>query len=297
MTLRRLPVTLAALLGACLGSGTAATLALASFTSSAPASQTLSSRSLTAPGSLTGTPTGHDVALSWTSGANGTGYSVLAAANGTNSNCSTVTYTSLTTTTGLTYADTSRYQPQGTYECYQVRTTYNTWTSQTSNPTAAAQIGFVAQTVTATNGGAVGKLDTGDTIKVTYNQPVNPATGPVTGNKICTNAASTGNIVMVGDAITGCNATTTVTTGTISGGTATKTAAYNITWAWTNTNTTLTITIGTRTSGSQDAAITGTLTFNPTTTVTNTLSATGAYHNCDSNSGGGNCLPTITGSF
>ena len=119
MTLRRLPVTLAALLGACLGSGTAATLALASFTSSAPASQTLSSRSLTAPGSLTATPTGHDVALSWTSGANGTGYSVLAAANGTNSNCSSVTYTSLTTTTGLTYADTSRYQPQGTYECYQ----------------------------------------------------------------------------------------------------------------------------------------------------------------------------------
>jgi hypothetical protein len=80
-------------------------------------------------------------------------------------------------------------------------------------------------------------------------------------------------------------------------GTATKTAAYNITWAWTNTNTTLTITIGTRTSGSQDAAITGALTFNPTTAVTNTLSATGAYHNCDSNSGGGNCLPTITGSF
>jgi hypothetical protein len=288
---------LGALLGACLGSGTAATLALAAFTSSSPASQAISSRGLTAPGSLTATPTGRDVALSWTSGTNGTGYAVLAGSNGIDSNCSTATVTSLTTTTALTYTDTSRYQPQGTYECYQVRTTYNTWTSQASNPTAAAQIGFVAQTVTATNGGTLGKLDTGDTIKITYNQPVNPATGPVAGNKICTNAASTGNIIMIGDAITGCNATTTVTTGTISGGTANKTAAYNITWAWTGTNTTLTITIGTRTSGSQDASITGTLTFNPTTTAANTLSATGGYHNCDTNTGGGNCLPTITGSF
>jgi hypothetical protein len=102
---------------------------------------------------------------------------------------------------------------------------------------------------------------------------------------------------MIGDAITGCNATTLVSVGTISTGTATKTAAYNITWAWTNTNTTLTITIGTRVSGSQDPTISGTLTFTPTTTPANVLSATGAYHNCDTNTGGGNCTPTITGAF
>ena len=40
-----------------------------------------------APASLTATPTGHDVAVSWTAGGNGSGYRLLAAANGASSNC------------------------------------------------------------------------------------------------------------------------------------------------------------------------------------------------------------------
>src|SRR5439155_20902289 len=137
-------------------------------------------------------------------------------------------FTSLTTTASLTYADTGRYTPQGTYECYQVQTTYNTWSSQSSNPTAAAQLGFVAQSVSAANGGTAGKLDQGDTLTITYNQPANTLTGLITGNKVCTNAASTGNIIMIGDAIAGCSAMTTVTVGAISSGSSNKTAAYNV---------------------------------------------------------------------
>jgi hypothetical protein len=293
----RVGLLLASVAGAMLGTATAATLALASFNSSATATQSISSLALTAPGSLTATPSGHDVNLAWTAGANGTGYALLAAANGTSSNCSSATFTSLATTAALTYADTGRYQPQGTYECYQVQTTYNTWSSLSSNPTAAAQVGFVAQSISATNGGTAGKLDSGDTITITYNQPVNTATGLIAGNKICTNAASTGNIIMIGDAIIGCSATTTVSVGAFSSGSSNRTASYNITWAWTNSNTTLTITVGSRSSGSQDPTISGTLTFAPTTTAANMLSATGAYHNCDTNTGGGNCLPTLSGSF
>jgi hypothetical protein len=274
-----------------------ATLAQAAFSSPATASQAISSRNLVAPGGLTATPSGHDVNLSWTAGSNGNGYQLLAVANGTSSNCASATFASLTTTAGLSATDTGRYLPQGTYECYQAKTTYNTWTSINSNPTAATQIGFVASTVVATNGGVSGKLDTGDTIVITYNQPVTPATGPISTNKICTNSASSGNIIMIGDAITGCNATTPVTVGAISTGTSTKTAAYNATWAWSAGNTVLTITIGSRTNGSADSTITGTLTFTPTTTATNMLSATGSFHNCDTNTGSGNCLPTTTGSF
>jgi hypothetical protein len=280
-----------------LGTATAASLALASFNSSATAGQTISSLGLTAPGSLTAAPFGHDVNLSWTAGANGTGYRLLAAANGANSNCSSATFASLTTTTSLAFTDAGRYQPQGTYECYQVQTTYNTWSSQSSNPTVAAQIGFVAQSVSVANGGTAGKLDQGDTITITYNQAVNTATALAAGNKVCTNAASAGNIIMIGDAITGCSAATPVTVGAFSSGTSNKTAAYSITWSWTNGNKTLTITIGSRSSGSQDPSISGTLSFAPTTSALHMLSATGAYHNCDSNAGGGNCLPTLTGSF
>jgi hypothetical protein len=286
-----------ALLAAIAASAVVASYAEAAFTAVTTASQAISSRNLVAPGSLTATPSGHDVALSWTAGSNGSGYQLLDAANGTSANCTSASFAALTTTASLSATDTGRFTPQGTYECYQVETTYNTWWSATSNPTAAVQLGFVASSVVVTNGGTAGKLDAGDKIVIAYNQPVTTATGPLSTNKVCTNTASSGNIIMIGDAITSCNATTPVTVGSISTGSSTKTAAYSATWAWSAGNTVLTITIGTRSSGSADSAITGTLTFSPTTTATSMLSATGSFHNCDTNTGGGNCLPTVSGSF
>lgn len=288
---------LGSLLGAAAGSACAATIAMANFNSTPTASQSLATRNLVAPTSLTATPQGHDINLTWTSGQNGNGYALLAVANGNSNNCTSATFSALTTTAATAYADTGRYTPQGSYECYQAKTTYNTWTSTTANPTAAAQLGFVATSIQATNGGTAGTLDPGDKIIITYNQPVTTSTGPLATNKVCTNSAASGNIIMLGDAIAGCSAATPVTIGALSGATSNKTSAYNATYTWTNTNTTLTITIGTRTSGAQNPTITGTLTLNPTTTATNMLSATGAYHNCDTNTGSGNCLPTLTGSF
>ena len=49
-------------------------------------------------------------------------------------------------------------------------------------------------------------------------------------------------------------------------------------------------------SGTTGPTLSGTWTLNPTTTGTKVLSATGSYHNCDTNTGGGNCLPVATGS-
>jgi len=205
--------------------------------------------------------------------------------------------TSLATTAATSYTDTGRYTPQGTYQCYKATTTYGTWSSQSANPTAAAQLGFVATSVQLTNGGTAGTLDTGDKIIVTYNQPVTTATGPLATDKVCTNSASSGNIIMLGDTLSTCSATATVSIGAISGGSANKQTVFAATYAWSANNTVLTVTIGTRTTGSQNPTITGILTFNPTTTATGMLSATGSFHNCDTNTGGANCLPTITGSF
>ena len=281
----------------CLLGGGAGTFALALETGTATASQTISTLTLTAPSGLTGVPAGHDVGLTWSAGSGGSGYAVQAAANGTSSSCSAAVFAALGTTSGTTFTDTGRFTPQGTYECYRVLTTYGGWTSASGNPTVAVQLGFVAQAVAVANGGTAGVLDPGDRITITYNQAVATASGPVSTNKVCTNSASTGNIIMLGDTITGCSASTAVTVGAISGGTANKASAYSATWAWSAGNTVLTITIGARTSGTANPTITGSRTLNPTTTATGMLSATGSFHNCDSNTGGGACLPTVSGSF
>lgn len=287
----------AAIIGALIGSGCATAIANAAFNSAATASQTISSRNLVPPTGLTATPSGHDLNLSWTAGQNGSGYAISTVNNGTNSNCSAATFSALANTSTTSYADTGRYQPQGTYQCYMVTTTYGSWSSQTANPTAAAQLGFVAKSIQAINGGVASALDPGDKITITYNQPVLTTTGPLSTNKVCTNAASSGNIIMLGDAITGCSATTAVAIGALSGGVSSKTSAYSATYAWSAGNTVLTITVGARTSGTGNPTVTGALTFNPTTTTTNMLSSTGSFHNCDANTSGGNCLPTVTGSF
>ncbi len=294
---RRAAIAAGAVLGAVLGSACAASVACAAFMSAATASQAVSSRSLVAPTGLTGTPSGHDVGLAWTAGQNGSGYAVQTVNNGTSSSCSAAAFASLGATAATSYTDTGRYQPQGTYQCYQVLTTYGTWTSPSGNPTVAVRLGFVAASVQVTNGGTAGTLDPGDKLVITYNQAVSTASGPTGTSKVCTNSASSGNIVMLGDAISGCSASTAVAVGALSGGTANRTSAYSATWAWSAGNTVLTITIGARTSGTANPTITGALTLNPTTTATSMLSATGGFHNCDTNTGGGSCLPAVTGSF
>jgi hypothetical protein len=290
-------IVVATLVGAAVGFASGAAVARAAFSSPATASQSISTRTLVAPASLTATPSGHDVSLSWPAGSNGSGYAVATANNGTSSNCTAVSFSALASTAATTYADTGRYLAQGTYQCYQVATTYGTWSSLSGNPTAAAQLGFVASTIAVTNGGVAGTLDPGDKIVITYNQPVTTASGPVSTNKVCTNAGSSGAIVMIGDAISGCATSTPLTVGSLSGGTASRSSSYSTTWTWSAGNTVLTATIGTRATGTGNPTISGTLAFAPTTTAASMLSATGSFHNCDTNTGGGNCLPTVTGSF
>jgi hypothetical protein len=270
--------------------------AIAAFTKTASGSQTVSSRNLGAPTGLTGAASGHNVNLSWTAGTNGSGYAIAAAANGTSSNCTAASFAALTTTAGTSVTDTGRFTPQGTFECYRVTTTFGTWTSQTGNPTVAVRIGVVAQSVVLTNGGTAGRLDAGDTIVITFNQAITTASGPVAGNNVCTN---TGGTIMLGVTGTGgtCSTATATTVGTLTSLTISRAARYNTTFAWSAGNTVLTLTIGSRSAGSQDPTISGTAVYTPTTTATGLLSATGSFHACSSNSGGGNCTPSATGSF
>ena len=252
---------------------------------------------LYAPTGLTATPSGHNVALTWTAGQNGSGYSVQGVSNGTSNNCSAAVYSAVGTSATTSYTDTGRFTPQGTYFCYQVLTSYGSnWTSVQSNPTAVAQIGVVITSVVIANGGVAGKIDPGDTVAVTFNQPINTATGPASTQNVCwTNTAT----IMIGvTASSGACATTeTLSLLKLTAGTSSANGRYNATWAWSNGNKTLTMTVGSTKQAGGVSNTSGTWTANPTTVAASLQSATGAFHTCDTNTGGGSCLPAATGSF
>ncbi|HET6313359.1 MAG TPA: hypothetical protein VFH60_05950, partial [Chloroflexia bacterium] len=254
--------------------------------------------SLYAPGSLVATPSGRSSVLSWTAGQNGNGYKVLGLGNGTSSACpasTSASYTAITTTTGLSYTDANRSPasvPQGTWYCYQVQTTYQSWSSVLNNPVAGVQVGVVATSAQLVNLSA-SKLDSGDQFIFTFNQAIDTTTGPVSGNSVCSN----GTTIWIGStAISGgCAATETVNVGKITGGTLIENTRWAATYAWSNSNTRLTVTLGSRTAGNKAPVLSAsTWTFTPTTTSTKLLSAAGAFHICDSNTGGGNCTPTLS---
>ena len=287
----RLPLLLGLVTGATVGS---VGVAQATFTSSPKASQTISTRSLAAPTGLTATTSGHNVVLGWTAGSGGSGYAISGVNNGTSNACAAATFSALTSTASTGYTDAGRFTPQGTYYCYKVTTTYGTWSSQASNPTAAAQLGVVAAAVTITNGGQAGRIDSGDKIVVTFNQPITTSTGPSAGETVCT--STTGSIAL---GSTGSGTTcslTSVDLGTISGLTVGADSRFAATWVWSAGNTVLTVTVGSKTNG-PNASVSGTSKFTPTTTAAKLLSATGSFQTCNTNTGGGNCLPTGTGSF
>lgn len=290
---RSLPVAAALVVATAVFAGATA----ASFNArTANTGATYALTALYAPTGLTATTAGAGVNLSWTAGSHGNGYAILGVANGTSSNCSGATTVSLGTASGTTYADASRSTPQGTWFCYEVKTTYAGWTSVASNPRAAAQLGVVVSSIVAANGGTAGKLDTGDTITATFNQPITTASGPSGTNSVC---AISGATIVIGSttASGSCVATETNNFGKLTGGTSSVNVRYAATYAWNAALKQLTITIGSRTTGASAPTTSGTFTLGPTTTATKLLSTTGSLHTCDTNTGGGSCLPTMTGSF
>lgn len=256
--------------------------------------------SLYAPTALTATAVGHDVALGWTAGQNGSGYAVGSVANGASSNCTGASYATIGTPSGTSYTDTGRFAPQGSWWCYRATTTYGAWTSVAANPTVAARIGFFTDTASLSNGGGFVALADGDRIVVTFNQPVDTSTGPMASDTVC---ATAGGPIYLGSATTSgaCGAGEVLSVGTLTGSTVLSNGRWDATFTWSNANKTLTVELDNRIHGSVLALTTlGLLpswVFNPTTRATKLLSATGAEHVCDSNAGGGTCLPAPTGTL
>jgi hypothetical protein len=250
--------------------------------------------SLYAPGALTTAPAGHSVDLTWTPGRNGNGYRILSAPapDPLVNDCTGASFTELATQAGTSYTH-ALGTPQGTWRCYQVQTAYASWTSVVGNPIAGARLGFVASIVDFVNGGNGSRVDTGDTVTFTFNQPVDPATGPQVGNTICW----VNDRIVLGSTQTGdCTAgDTSPRLGVVTGGTISRNHRYAVVWTWSNGNRTLTATLGTRLSGSGSSSNVGSWTFTPTPDPAFLRSATGGFHVCDANAGGSNCLPAVAG--
>lgn len=146
----------------------------------------------------TSTSSGYDAVFTWTNGTDQTTtdnevQQVLGADQGATSNCTGASYSttvtnslSSPTTTGVsTYVDSNRGSGaiNGDWYCYEV---VHGWPKTTGTPawTAAAttnvQIGLAPLSVTI-NGDGNGKLGNGDSIVITFNQPVSTSIAGASG--------------------------------------------------------------------------------------------------------------------
>ena len=248
--------------------------------------------SLYAPGNLTATPAGNAVDLAWTAGQNGNGYAILSAPapDPLVNDCAGASYSAVATQPGTSYTDPVS-TPPGTWRCYTVQTSYHSWTSVEGNPVAGARLGFVASMASFANVGNP-RIDTGDSITITFNQPVATATGPQAGNTICW---QNDRISLGSTGIGSCSATEMPRLGFLTGGAIDRNMRLAATWSWSADNRTLTITVGPRLSGTGNYDHSGAWTFTPTSNAAFVQSSTGGIHVCDTNAGGGNCTPTVSG--
>jgi len=261
--------------------------------------------SLIAPGNLGASPHGHDIALKWSAGQNGAGYEVFGVANGNSGDCTSITFASLGSTTSTDYSDSDRFSPQGTWYCYQVQTTHGEWTSQENNPSAAVQLGFVATSLQLTNGedtsacgaeqfGYVDELDCGDQISVGFNQPVDPDTGPGSGDTVCADQNGT---IWLGSSATsgGCASNEIILLGRLTGGAIENCdSRFDASYDWNDEHTVLIVTVGALVFGSYPTVSDSTWTLIPTDNTDYLWSDSGGHHICDTNADGGNCLPSAS---
>jgi hypothetical protein len=232
------------------------------------------------------------VDVAWTAGQNGSGYTVLSAPapDPLVNDCTGAAFSTVTTVAGTSYAHAAS-TPAGTWRCYTVQTSYHSWTSVQSNPVAGARLGFVASMASFSNTGNP-RIDDGDAITITFNQPVDTTTGPQAGNSVCW---QNDRITLGSTGAGNCSATEVPRLGYLTGGTIDRNMRLAATWSWSADGRTLTIAMGARLTGSGNYAQTGTWTFTPTTNASFVRSATGGVHVCDSNAGGGNCTPVVSG--
>jgi predicted outer membrane repeat protein len=234
------------------------------------------------------TPAGLGATLTWTHATHGvTGQEIWYAHNGTTANCTAVTYAGLVTGGSLsatantiTGSSSPNDQVSSAYNgeelCYQIRSTHNTW--YTAANFSVIQVGFVPTGVSYTG---AGKISSGSTITITFNQNVSYSGGAIT---VCTFTSGT---ILIGD--TGCaGAGDTPTIGKLVGGTVSKTTTCATSTVGTS-GTSLTITLANCPNGvGNQASVSGTAAY--TGAGTTAESTTSSVPQCTLST----CKPNLT---
>jgi hypothetical protein len=256
-----------------------------------------------ATSSLNGTPwaTEH---LAWTSGNSAaspspnpvTGQTIYYADGGAGASASCGSYSSFSTTTAAaTTADVTGTNLSHWW-CFEVfststaATTSGTWTSDVATFTPR-QI-LVPLTVTMVDNGGSTRMQTGDQVKIVFNQAVNVPTA----NRFCAVNNGAADVIFIGDTRTTgtCAATDTYTIGKITGVTisaSTTSLTESVTRSTTTlTNDTLTIQL---TAGTTSTETTGTAIFTGASGVT---AVTGSQTQCISTASP-NCTVSAGGHF
>jgi len=268
---------------------------------------TFSATALYSPTAPAAAPLGHTASVTWTASSpqNGNGYVVSGANIGSSSAtacpaaAASYAFVAGTAATSLTDSTSLAGGTDGTYVCYLVRSGFSSaapgtwvadpgWTSADVLPTGKTAIGFFATSVTFANGGTGGRLDTGDTIVITFDQAVN--TSGLTVSQVCAAVASKTVYVGAGTGVATCP--TTATVGTLTGvqlsSTLSVDGAFAVTSAvWTNSSRTLTVTLGAQNMGLVAISVAaGTTTYAPAALT----SSSGAAAICTT----AICKPTTT---
>ena len=298
----------------------------ASFNAKTRNDAAFSTDGLNNPSNVVATVAGNTVAWSWTAGSLNSGGSdfrhrlstkALAAGTlaGTAPACTwTDTFTTSSTipnaTTSTSIATSAANA--GAWLCWrldvQSPAATPTYFSQ-SSPTGAVKVGHAMASVAIANGGAAGDIDAGDTITISFTQPVLKSTTS-TAASVCAIEAS--KVIYVGRTQSGsttCSAVTPLvgplTASNVVAGKGThSTPAYDATFTWQGTcnagNTAcdqLLVTIGARGNGNKDATVTLSSTlFDPVSTLTS-ASGTALCTTANNTSTPVICHPQITGSF
>lgn len=232
---------------------------------------------------------GNDGVLVWTNGTDQTTtvnevQQIFGADQSTTNNCTGASYattvlnstTSPTTTQAFTFTDTNRATASGVsngdWYCYEVvhgwpNTTAPTWTA---TATTNVQVGLAPTGVTFNNGRTAGTIDSGDTVAITFNQPVTGA-GACTANncsRVCWfRTTGTGaDTLLLGDTTCTNSATDPYTVGKITGvtlGGATGHGTLNASIAVSGNTVTLTV----HANGRTVAQVAGTTAFVSSTSI------------------------------
>jgi hypothetical protein len=262
------------------------------------APSTFSGGWVNAPTALTVVPWGYGGSFAWTVGNTGSSpFDTISSQQleggdqDSTNNCTSPTYNAIGTALGAaatSATDGESSATNGHYFCYEMQDFKNSWYADAAFSPAPVHVGLIVTSVALANGTHMtNKVDSGDTIKITFNQNVSNVPG---SPKVCQRNVGAGTgIIFIGDTGT-CNGTSesyTIgkITGVTEGGNGNSNASASV------ASNVVTVTLSQNGQNSSNV----TPVFTPSATTITSTNGSPVAAPCTSSTY--NCTPTPSGNF